>query len=106
MANKDRVQEVRDAVAEVFGEYMNPYMTVQSDLDEEVRKCVDRDIYSGEDDPGGWSRNAVAVIHCESGIPNGAYDNHILEMWHEVCDKLPGLFVEHYNAAVICVYED
>jgi hypothetical protein len=46
------------------------------------------------------------VIHCERGIPNGAFEPAALEMWFRLSGELDGLFVEHVNSAVIAVYED
>jgi len=46
------------------------------------------------------------VVHCEDGIDSGYYENFYMEKWFEVNDRLgDDYLVEHYNAAVIGVYE-
>lgn len=112
MSKKSDLERVRDAICEVFGEYLwygeddafdkeyNPQPVKKS----RIREIVERDTFTGADDPGGWSPGAVAIIHCENGIPNGAYETHVLDKWFEVSELLGDLYCEHINAAVIGVY--
>ena len=86
-----KVERVRAAILAVF-----PSVT---------RKAVDRDVYAGRDDPGGWAPKAVAVIHCEGGIPNANDFMENLEKWCEVSERLGDLFCEPINGAVIAVYK-
>jgi len=74
--------------------------------DDEARRIIAASTYIGREDPGGWSPEAEVVIHCESGIPNGAYDDNckVIDLWSEVSRRLGDLFCEHFNAAIICVY--
>jgi len=77
----------------------------------EYRDIVDGAVYTGEDDPGQWSPNAVAVVHCESGIPSGLYDDtsDVQQMWIDIDEELRELghdiFVEDINAAVKAYYK-
>ena len=108
---KSDLERIRDAVAEVFGTHIG-FVDVDEDdkviIDKKlVRETVERWIVSGEDDPGGWSPNAVAVINCEgSNIPDGSYDDSgcILEKWFKVSAILGDLYCEHINSCVIGVY--
>lgn len=106
----DELERVREAICEVFGTYLSiefddDHNLLPPDM-EKVRKAVEGSTYTGEDDPGGWSPNAVAIIHCEDEIPNGSYDDsgRILDMWFKVSELLGDLYCEHINAAVIGVY--
>ena len=102
------LERVRQAICEVFGEYIG-FKDVTEDGEilidwEKVRRVVEADTYTGLENPGGWCPGAEVVIYTENGIPNGAYEPMIFDKWFEVSDKLGDLFVEHYNAAVIAVY--
>jgi len=93
------LEQVRAAILKVFGNL------IADDVDE-AKKIIKEATYTGKTDPGGWERSAEVVIHCESGIPNGMFeDGHlIMDKWSEVTNQLDGLFCEHYNAAIVCVY--
>ena len=93
-----QLEQIRAAILKHFGE------VISSDP-ERAREIVEQDTYTGQDDPGGWSPEAVAIIHCESGIPSGLYNAQLFEKWFSVSNELDGLFCEHINAAVIGVYE-
>ena len=97
---KSRLQRVKDAIVEVFGSL------IEAGTGRKAQEVVDKDVYTGESDPGQWSPTAVAIIHCEDGIPNGTYDNVIIEKWFDVTNLLGDMYVEHVNAAVIAVWTD
>ncbi len=108
---KSDLERVRDAVAKVFREdigFKNIDENGEIIIDEQlILNTVDRDIYASEDDPGGWSPSAKAIINCERGlIPDGSYDDSgcILEKWFKVSELLGDLFCEHINSCIIGVY--
>ena len=124
MAKLSKLQRVRDAIFDVLGDAIaaNVLTTQQlcNAIDEvgidgsirhakgvatKVKDRIAEDTYTGKDDPGEWAPKAHAVIHCESGIPNGSYEPFIYDKWFEVSDKLGDMFVEHQNAAVIAVWD-
>ena len=92
---------LKRAILERLGEYIgNSFEAVPQ---------INKDVYTGTEDPGQWAPSAVAVVHCESGIPSGSYEPAAAETWFEVDDELQGLgfnvFHENVNAAVIAFYE-
>lgn len=95
-SNLDRVRAV---IFDVFHDIIH-------EDEDEARRIIAASTYIGREDPGGWSPNAEVVIHCESGIPNGYCDdnNYVTDQWSEVSRRLRGLFCEHHNSAIICVY--
>lgn len=86
------------------------YLKFQDDIGspKESREIINKAVYTSKNDPGQWSPNAIAVIHCESGIPNGDYDPDIAEKWINISDALQDLghnvFIETINPAVKAVY--
>ena len=93
------LQRVRQTIFDVFGESIEGTVA-------ERRSTIERSTYTGKDDPGQWCPEAAVVIHCEDGIDSGYYESFYMEKWFEVNDRLgDDYLVEHYNAAVIGVYE-
>jgi len=86
------------------------YLKLQDDIGspKESREIINKAVYTGKDDPGQWSPDAIAIIHCESGIPSGDYDPDIAETWINISDALQDLghsvFIESINPAVKAVY--
>ena len=93
------LDRVRAVIFDVFHEIID-------ENEDEARRIIAASTYTGREDPGGWAPDAEVVIHSESGIPNGYYDDshHVTELWSEVSRRLGDLYCEHYNAAIICVY--
>jgi len=92
----DILHDVRAAIFEVFGDY------ISGDA-RRALKIIKEATFLADEDPGQWAPNAAAVIHCESGIPNGLYDG-LYEKWFNVSAMLKSHYCEHINAAVIAVY--
>ena len=94
------LERVRAVIFDVFGSLID-------EDDDEAKKIISKATYTGTEDPGGWSRTAEVVVHCESGIPNGYYadDCRVIDLWNEASRRLGGMFFEHVNNAVICVYD-
>lgn len=96
--SNDILERTRAAIADVFGDYI-------SENPDRRREIIESATYVGDEDPGQWSPRAAVVIHTESGIPNGAYDDpRVFEKWFAVSDKLGTHFCEHVNGAVIAVW--
>lgn len=94
------LEKVRRAIFDVFGDNV-----VFGDI-EASRKIIEKSTYTGAEDPGQWAPEAAVIIHCEEGLDSGCYNSFFMEKWFEVNDKLGDeLLVEHFNAAIIAVYQ-
>ena len=93
---KFNLDHLKSAILRTFGGYI-------SDNEGRAMEIINDAVYTGADDPGQWSPDALAVIHCEFGIPHGYYNYRLGERWYEVGDEL-GVIIEDYNCAVKCVY--
>ena len=91
------LEKIREAIFQEFGMFI-------SDDDEKAKQIIRESTYLGSEDPGEWAPDATAVIHCESGVPSGDYETHLLTKWFRVSDRLETHYVEHINGAVIAVY--
>ena len=94
---KFNLNRLKSAILKEFGGYI-------SESGERAMEIIDQSVYTGKGDPGQWSPDALAVIHCESGVPHGYYNHYIGERWYKVGDELD-VIIEDYNCAVKCVYE-
>ena len=92
------LSQLRDAIKENFWQFLG-----DTPEDPIVDSIVRRSTYLAEDDPGGWAPRAVCVVHTESGLPNGAYDWRIEDLWFKVSNSLP-IYHEPVNGAVIAWY--
>ncbi len=98
---KECILALKRAILEQLGDHIGNSF--------EAVPVINASVYTGAADPGQWAPRAVAVIHCESGIPNGSYDVEVSEKWFNITNELQGLghdvFVETINDAVKAVYE-
>lgn len=100
MDNATVLKHVRALILKHFGDEIAPTQV-------EAKKVIKAATFTGKTDPGGWARKAAVVIHCESGIPNGLYEESgkTMEKWFEISREMGSHFAEHVNGAVIGVYE-
>lgn len=91
------LERTRKALFEVFGQSIDPDA-------EKARALIERHTHTGEDDPGGWSREAAVVIHAECIPLPVPVEIPAIEDWCRVSDMLGDHFCEHINNAVTAVY--
>ncbi len=74
------------------------------DTPKQLRAMVERSVYTGKSDPGGWAPRAEFVIHTENGLPPGDW----IEEWGRAGDEVSKLgfplFFEAVNGGVVAVY--
>ena len=91
------VQRTARVLLKVFGEFLEG-------TQEEKLERILKNLHTGEEDPGGWSRSAAVVIHAECiPLPVPA-EIPMIERWCRVSDELEGYFCEHVNYAVATIY--
>jgi len=93
MSNHETVKRIRDAVKDVFDGWFDPV-------------DVDRSIVHPDDDRGGWSPEAEAIVYFENGLNSGDYDStgRVIDKWIEVSERLD-MFMEPINGAVGAFYK-
>ena len=95
------IDDIKAAIIAELGSFIG-------DSIDEIKPVIDGAVYTGKDDPGQWAPKAIAVIHCESGIPSGYYDSEIQDSWTTIENQLQemgyNIYIETINAAVKAFY--
>jgi len=77
---------------------------IEQEDDAKALQKVRKHVFTGEDDPGQWSPNALAIVHAEAYPIPGLYLPAYIEKWCQASDELGDCFFEHINDAVVAVY--
>ena len=93
-----------EGVQKVLNSLFTTFRSFLPDDDGEAKSLLEDHTYTGKDDPGGWSPEALAVVHIEStGIP-GNEEIVWIELWAAASEMLGDAYFEQINGGVVAVY--
>ncbi len=97
-------EETQNAIVSVFAEFFKDELAQESGNHIYATKAdsiICENVINADDDAGGWSPEAHAIIYHVNGMPSIDY----IEEWAKVSQQLPDLFyVEAINPEVSAVY--